>query len=76
MRWTYRVSSNVDVLLCAVLDELRLEKAGVTLDLVGRRCDTGAVNERLEMLFGVVGNTNSSCLLLVKLSHGLPCVDN
>ena len=66
----------MDVLLCAELDELRLEKAGVALDLVGRRGDTGAVDERLEVLLGVVGNTDSPCLLLVELSHGLPCLDN
>lgn len=66
----------MNVLLLAVLDELWLQETGVTLDLVGSRCNTSAVNEGLEMLLGVVGDTDSAGLLLGELCHGLPCVDN
>jgi hypothetical protein len=73
---TYRVCSDVNVLLCAELNKLWLEKAGMALNLVGGGGDTGTVDERLEVLLGVVGNTNCPCLLLVELSHSLPCLDN
>jgi hypothetical protein len=72
----YGVLGDVDVLLLAVLDELWLEETGVALDLVDSGCDTGAVNEGLEVLLGVVGDTNSTRLLLGQLCHGLPCVDD
>lgn len=48
----------------------------MTLDLVGSGCDTSTVNECLQVLLGVVGDTNSARLLLGKLGHSLPCVDN
>jgi hypothetical protein len=48
----------------------------VTLDLVGSGCDASAVNECLQVLLGVVGDTDGARLLLGQLSHGLPCVDN
>jgi hypothetical protein len=70
------VLGDVDTLLAAPLDEVGLEEAGVALDLVGGRGDTGAVNEGLEVLLGVVGDTDGAGLLLVKLGHGLPCVDD
>lgn len=71
-----RVLGDVDTLLAHPLDEVGLEEARVTLDLVGGRCDTSLVNQSLEVLLCVVGNTDSAGLLLVKLGHGLPCVDN
>lgn len=48
----------------------------MTLDLVGGRGDAGAVNQGLEMLLGVVGDTDGTSLLLVKLGHGPPCIDD
>jgi hypothetical protein len=71
-----RVLGNVNTLLTHPLDEVGLEKARVALDLVGGRCDTSLVDQSLEVLLCVVGNTNSAGLLLVELGHGLPCVDN
>jgi hypothetical protein len=75
-RKAYGVFGDVNVLLLAVLDELWLEETGVTLDLVGSGGDTGAVDEGLEMFLGVVGDTDSTRLLLGQLCHGLPCVDD
>ena len=71
----YGVLGDVDVLLLAVLDELWLEETGVALDLVGSGSDAGAVDDGLEVLLGVVGDTDSARLLLGQLCHGLPCVD-
>jgi hypothetical protein len=71
-----RVLGDVDALLAAPLNEVGLEETGVTLDLVGGGGDTGAVDEGLEVLLGVVGDTDGAGLLLVELGHGLPCVDN
>lgn len=73
---TYGVLGNVNVFLLAVLHKFWLEKTRVALDLVGRRCNTSSVNECLEVLLGVVGDTNSSSLLLRELGHGPPCVHN
>jgi hypothetical protein len=75
-RIAYGVFGDVDVLLLAVLDKLWLEETGVTLDLVGSGGDTGAVDEGLEVFLGVVGDTDSTRLLLGQLCHGLPCVDD
>jgi hypothetical protein len=75
-RKAYGVFGDVNVLLLAVLDELWLEETGVTLDLVGSGGDTGAVDEGLEVFLGVVGDTDSTRLLLGQLCHGLPCVDD
>ena len=66
----------MNALLLAVSNKLRLDEKGVALDLVGSRCDTSALDDSLEVLLGVVGNTNSASLGLGKLSHGLPCVDD
>ena len=71
-----RVLGDVNTLLTAPLDEVGLEEAGVALDLVGGRDDTSAVNQSLEVLLGVVGDTDSASLLLVELGHSLPCVDD
>jgi hypothetical protein len=71
-----RVLGDVNTLLAAPLDEFGLEEAGVTLDLVGSGGDTSGVNQGLEVLLGVVGDTDGAGLLLVKLGHGSPCVDN
>jgi hypothetical protein len=71
-----RVLGDVNTLLAAPLDEVGLEETGVALDLVGGGGDTGAVDEGLEVLLGVVGDTDSAGLLLVELGHGLPCVDD
>ena len=57
---TYGVLGDVNVLLLAVLDELWLEETRVTLNLVGSGSDTSAVNEGLEVLLCVVGDTNST----------------
>lgn len=46
---TYRVSSDVDSLLLAVLNQVIALEYGVALDLVGGRDDTGAINESLEL---------------------------
>jgi hypothetical protein len=73
---SYRVFGDVDVLLLAELDQLGLEETGVALDLVDGRCDTSTVNEGLEVLLGVVGDTDRAGLLLGQLCHGLPCVDD
>lgn len=73
---THRVFGNVNVLLLAVLNQLWLEEAWVALNLVSSRCDTSAVDDGLEVLLGVVGNTNCAGLFLRQLCHGLPCVDN
>jgi len=66
----------VDVLLPAVLDEFRLEEPRVTLDLIGGRSHSSTVNERLQVFLGVVRNADSACLLLGKLRHGPPRIDN
>jgi hypothetical protein len=66
----------VNVLLLAVLDQLGLEQTWVTLNLVGSGCNASAVDECLQVLLGVVGDTDGTRLLLGQLSHGLPCVDN
>lgn len=66
----------MNVLLLAVLDEFWLEETWVTFDLVGSGCHTGTVNQSLEVLLGVVRDTDSAGLLLRQLCHGLPCVDN
>jgi len=71
-----RVLGDVDALLSHPLDEFGLEETGVALDLVGGRGDTGLVDESLEVLLGVVGNTNSTSLLLVQLGHSPPCVND
>jgi len=71
-----RVLGDVNTLLATPLDELGLEETRVTLDLVGSGCDTSAVDQSLEVLLGVVGDTDSAGLLLVKLGHSLPCVDD
>ena len=66
----------MDVLLGAVLDELRLEKTGMAFDLVSGRGHTSAVDEGLEVLLCVVGDTNGTSLGLVELGHCPPCVDD
>lgn len=66
----------MNTLLTAPLDEVSLEEARVTLNLVGSGGDTSGVNQSLEVLLGVVGDTDGAGLLLVELGHGLPCVDN
>lgn len=66
----------MNTLLAAPLDELGLEETRVTLDLVGSGGDTSGVNQSLEMLLSVVGDTDGAGLLLVKLGHGLPGVDD
>jgi hypothetical protein len=71
-----RVLGDVDTLLTHPLDEVGLEEARVALDLVGGGCDASLVDQSLEVLLCVVGDTNSAGLLLVELGHGLPCVDN
>ena len=71
-----RVSSNVNALLLAVSNKLRLDKKRVTLNLVGSGGDTSALDKSLNVLLGVVRNTDSASLGLGKLSHGLPCVDD
>ena len=73
---TYRVLGDVNVFLLAELDQLWLEQPWVSLNL--ERCwgFASAVNERLQMLLGVVGHADSTRLLLGQLSHSLPSVDN
>ena len=66
----------MDALLLAVSNKLRLDEKRVTLNLVGSGGDTSALDKSLEMLLGVVRNTNSASLGLGKLSHSLPCVDD
>lgn len=73
---TYRVFGNVDVLLLAVLNQLWLEETWVALNLVSSRNNASAVNQSLKVLLGVVGDTDRAGLLLGKLGHSLPCVDN
>jgi hypothetical protein len=46
---TYGVSSNVNSLLLAVLNQVVALEHGVALNLVGGRDDTGAFNESLEL---------------------------
>lgn len=75
-RGAYGVLGDVNVLLLAVLDELWLEETGVALDLVGSGGDASAIDDGLEVLLGVVGDTDSTRLLLGQLCHGLPCVDD
>jgi hypothetical protein len=48
----------------------------MALDLVGRGCDARAIDEGLQVLLGVVGNTDSARLLLRQFGHGLPRVDD
>lgn len=45
----YRVGSDVDVLLCAVFNQIVALEHGVTLDLVGSGHDAGAVDEGLKL---------------------------
>ena len=73
---SYRVLSDMNVILLAVLDEFWLEETWVALDLVGSGCHTSTVNQSLEVLLGVVGDTDCAGLLLRQLCHSLPCVDN
>ena len=73
---TDRVRRDVNVLLFAVLNELWLKQPWVTFDLVGRRCDPRAVNQSLQVLLCVVGDTDGTRLLLGQLCHSPPCVDN
>jgi len=73
---TYGVSSDVDVLLGGVFDQVVALKDRVTLDLVGSRDNTGGVDDGLEVVNGVVGDTDSAGLGLGELGHGLPGVDD
>jgi hypothetical protein len=66
----------MDVLVSAELNELWLEKTGVTLDLVCGRGNAGTIYDCLKVLLGMVGYTNSARLLLVQLCHCLPCIDD
>lgn len=66
----------MDVLLGGVFDQVVALKDGVTLDLVGSRDNTGGVNDGLEVVNGVVGDTDSAGLGLGELGHGLPGVDD
>jgi hypothetical protein len=63
-RSPYRVFGDVDVLFLAELDKLGLKKTRVTFDLVGSGCDASAVDESLQMLLGMVGNTDRTSLVL------------
>ena len=76
VRVAHRISSNVDVLLLAELNELRLDESRMALNLIRSRSDARRVDESLQMLLAMVRNTNSSRLGLVKSSHGFPGVDN
>jgi hypothetical protein len=49
MKGTYRVCSDVDVLLLAVFDQVVALQHGVAFDLVDSRDDTGAVDKSLEL---------------------------
>lgn len=66
----------MDVLLGGVFDQVVALKDGVTLDLVGSRDNTGGVDDGLEVVNGVVGDTDSAGLGLGELGHGLPGVDD
>lgn len=66
----------MDVLLSSVFDQVVALENGVTLDLVGSRDNTSGVDDRLEVVNGVVGDTDSAGLGLGELGHGLPGVDN
>ena len=70
------VLSNVNALLTHPLDEVGLKEAGVALNLVGSGCDASLIDKSLEVLLGVVGDTDGAGLLLVELGHGPPCVNN
>jgi hypothetical protein len=66
----------VDVLLGGVFDKVVALEDGVTLDLVDGGDDAGGVDDGLKVLLGVVGDTNSTRLLLGELGHSLPGVDD
>lgn len=46
---TYGVSSNVNALLLAILDQIITGKDRVALNLVGSRDDTGGLNKSIEL---------------------------
>lgn len=62
---TYRVRSNVNVLLLAVLDQVVALQHGVALDLVDGGNDTGAINEGLKLFKSFV-STDLRCPLHVE----------
>jgi hypothetical protein len=72
----YGVSGDVDALLGGVLDQLRALENRVTLNLVGSGDNASGVDDGLEVLDGVVGDTNGAGLGLGQLDHGLPGVDD
>lgn len=51
---TYGVLGDVDILLFAELNEIRLQQPWVALNLVGCWGDASTVNECLEVILGVV----------------------
>lgn len=71
-----RVSSDVDSLLLGKGDEcIVLQEAGVPLDLVDGRDDTGGLDDGLEVLNGEVGHADVLHLALGQGNDGLPRVD-
>ncbi len=72
------VGGDVNALLLAEVNNLLLGQKRVVLDLVGSRNDGGLREQLLEVLDGVVGNTDGLDLLRVcldQLLEVLPCVD-
>lgn len=70
------VGSDDDALSLAEVDDLLLGEKRVVLDLVDGGDDLGLLEELLEVLDAVVGDTDSLDLAGVKkLLHRLPCVD-
>jgi hypothetical protein len=66
----------VNALLGGVFDQLGALENGVTLNLVGSGDNASRVDDGLEVLDLVVGDTNGAGLGLGQLDHGLPGVDD
>lgn len=72
------VGGDVNALLLAEIDNFLLGQERVVLDLVGSRHNGGLGEQLLEILDGVVGNTDGLDLLgmgLNQLLKVLPCID-
>lgn len=72
-----RVGGDVDVVLCAVGDEVVLGEEGVCLDLVDGGGDAGGLDDGVEVLDGKVGDTDRLDLaLFLEGEEGLVRVDD
>lgn len=74
----WAVRGDVDALLLAEIVDFLLRAQWVVLDLVNGRGDFRLSKQLLQILDGVVGNTNGLDLVgvvLNQLLHALPCLD-